>query len=341
MKRNHLRDRRGFTLIELLVVIAIIGVLIALLLPAIQAAREAARRSSCQANMRQIGLALNNHLDQTGRLPPGAGHDNPPFGGRQASLGTGYGFSWMVPILPYLDAQAQFDQLNFEVDHQGWVGNRTVSMPAVGTYTCPSSTLSPLCPGPPGVPRGASSYFAIAGSAIDFLGFVESRRSASGGAGCCNGGITSGGGVMFVNSQIRAKDIKDGLSNTMAVGEASEELVTSTGRRVDWRPSLHGYLMGTNQTTTNVATGFGERAFNTTSIRWAINQRVGWVNPNGDCSQGVCANTGHNIPLNSPHGGGVNSLFLDGTVRFLSDSTDLNILASVATRDDGVPVTQP
>ncbi|MGL5096998.1 MAG: DUF1559 domain-containing protein, partial [Planctomycetia bacterium] len=215
--------------------------------------------------------------------------------------------------------------------------------PAVATYTCPSSTLSPLCPAPPdgNAPRGASSYFAIAGSAIDFLGFVEARRTTPGGAGCCNGGITSGGGVMFIASQIRARDIKDGLSNTMAVGEASEELVTSTGRRVDWRPSLHGYLMGSPHTNSNSVLGYGDRAFNTTSIRWAINQRVGWVDPDGDCSQGVCANTGHNIPLNSPHGGGVNSLFLDGTVRFLSESMDLNLLAAVATRDDNVPVTQP
>ncbi len=83
----------GFTLVELLVVIAIIGILVALLLPAVQAAREAGRRTQCTNNLKQMGLALHNHHDSLRRFPPGG--DRSPVGG--------YGPSWMVHILPYIE----------------------------------------------------------------------------------------------------------------------------------------------------------------------------------------------------------------------------------------------
>src|SRR5882724_1366526 len=86
---SHVRRGSAFTLVELLVVIAIIGILVALLLPAIQAAREAARRSQCQNNLKQIGLAITNYESATKTLPPGA------F--------LGEGSAWSAFILPYLE----------------------------------------------------------------------------------------------------------------------------------------------------------------------------------------------------------------------------------------------
>ena len=104
------RNRRGFTLIELLVVIAIIAVLIALLLPAVQQAREAARRSQCQNNLRQIGLAFHNFQDTYGKLPTGArdGKKTDPLDSCCNSLEVP-GWSWMYHITPFLEQKNIFD----------------------------------------------------------------------------------------------------------------------------------------------------------------------------------------------------------------------------------------
>jgi prepilin-type N-terminal cleavage/methylation domain-containing protein len=97
----------GFTLVELLVVIAIIGILVALLLPAIQAAREAARRSQCQNNLKQIGLALLNYESTSKSLPPGC-H-------------LGEGSAWSAFILPYLEEGHAFEWLTIgETDAGNW-----------------------------------------------------------------------------------------------------------------------------------------------------------------------------------------------------------------------------
>jgi len=103
----------GFTLIELLVVIAIIAVLVALLLPAVQQAREAARRSSCKNNLKQIGLALHNHLDTHGSFPPGyvcydeAGNRF-QTGGWQHNQNE-FGFSWLPMLLPFMEDTARWE----------------------------------------------------------------------------------------------------------------------------------------------------------------------------------------------------------------------------------------
>jgi prepilin-type N-terminal cleavage/methylation domain-containing protein/prepilin-type processing-associated H-X9-DG protein len=124
------RLMRGFTLIELLVVIAIIAVLIALLLPAVQSAREAARRAQCTNNLKQMGLAIHNYLIQTNVFPPGAIAGN--WGGPE--------MSWRVFILPQVEQNPAYSNLNFSVNECGTGGrmNATIYYTAFPTFLCPS-----------------------------------------------------------------------------------------------------------------------------------------------------------------------------------------------------------
>jgi prepilin-type processing-associated H-X9-DG protein len=139
------------------------------------------------------------------------------------------------------------------------------------------------------------------------------------------------------------------MSNTMVVSEQSDKLTRSDGTVTDWGAGSQGMHFGCVRKEKltdlpNNSSSF-DRVFSLTSIRYQINQKKGWPltgGANGDCAgTGVCGNFGANIPLNSPHAGGVNVLFCDGSVRFLSNSTPLNVLASLAVRDDGIAVQLP
>ncbi len=356
-----LRSRSGFTLVELLVVIAIIGVLIALLLPAVQAAREAARRTECSNNLKQMALAVHNFHDTYGRLPPGGGNDNRPFGHsgmwtRDSIVSApdwiryGAGSSWFMYIMPFMEMGTVTHEWKFgtpEASSMYAPGNRAV--------VADLHTAMFICPSTP-CPRQADfqwpewnayrtwfklarvSYTAIGGAVNGLIpGYVERRNFAS------FYGITSVGGALTKNGQHSMGAVLDGTSNTLLIGEQSNWIRSVNGHENWSAQSVMGYTYGMfTGSDDNVGGAWwganDDRQGNIQTIRYAINftPTGGW--PIGDHASGV-SHLGQNIPLNSAHPGGINVAYVDGSIHFLSETTSMAVLAAIATRDDGMSIT--
>jgi prepilin-type N-terminal cleavage/methylation domain-containing protein/prepilin-type processing-associated H-X9-DG protein len=194
-----------------------------------------------------------------------------------------------------------------------------------------------------------ASYLAIAGAVnnIDGTGVFRERRVTDNTSWCSWAGFNSWGGVITNGFQrITVQGIADGSSNTMLISESSGILYQAqTGSPTgtpnnDWGATSGGFLSGGGGVV-NMNVWDEARGFNYTTIRYRINQTrgpngAGW-RPTRDDSppNGVGDPEASNVPLNSPHSGGVNALFGDGSVRFLRDSTNILTLALLATRDDG------
>ncbi len=181
----------GFTLIELLVVLAVIGVLIALLLPAVQAAREAARRTQCLANLRQVGIALQNYETSVGCFPPGGWEWRPPRNTTRRQL------AWSALILPQLDQATLHSALNLTTPFDS-SQNTTAAATVVSTYLCPTE------------PRSDSERWVNGRAVCDYGGLNGQRIT---------GPNTPPNGAMLYDRPLRAAQIRDGLSQTIVVGE--------------------------------------------------------------------------------------------------------------------------
>jgi prepilin-type N-terminal cleavage/methylation domain-containing protein/prepilin-type processing-associated H-X9-DG protein len=317
----HGQRRQGFTLIELLVVIAIIAILIALLVPAVQKVRESAARTQCLNNLKQVGLAMHNFHDPNKAFPQG---------GTQSPAG-GYGHSFWLLVLPYIEQDNLFRQLDLKGStnpHTGLVywgtneyNGNILSSKLVPNLICPGSSLPQyaLVGSTPGAGVQSAHYVGISGAVDHYTANNRDGESYE----HFGKGIVSQGGVLISHKRVKIGDITDGTSNTMLVAEQSEFCRTASGTTVDCRSDFgHSFSMGPG--------GAGEnRNWNLTTVRYAINN-LAWEN------RGVGeVYYGQNRPITSVHAAGANILFCDGSVRNIAVSTSLQTLYNLANRNDG------
>jgi len=194
---------RGFTLIELLVVIAIIAILIALLLPAVQQAREAARRTQCKNNLKQLGIALHNYHDTHGTFPPNGA--NRPREGAPRNRRNQAWLSWsgLAMLLPMVERANVYNQIDFSYEWNEraggvWGQNYAAARTRINAFVCPSD------------PGADSTYTSnMAPTSYGFSTGTASDWSVR----------TSNVGLATLWKGAKIRDITDGTSNTIAMGE--------------------------------------------------------------------------------------------------------------------------
>lgn len=304
--------KKGFTLVELLVVIAIIGVLVALLLPAVQTAREAARRSSCKNNMKNLGLAMHNYHDIVLQFPFG-------FDDRETL--------WSAMILPQIEQENLYNTLVFAESGDGnWGANGSPNETACGTlidtFRCPSMSVAEHIDNN-GIPtRVPISYRAVAGgNAVS----DDESTVPSGHPKIALEHQSGLNGMFYGCSETKMRDLTDGASNTYMIGESrTEPTFSKDGQGMDfWQfgaPQTGGWdCREGDKGGTEYSEGLG-------SAYGPINARI-----SAPSTPGVIME----LTFGSWHPGGANFTLGDASVRFISETIDINTHRALGSRNGG------
>ncbi|QDT65426.1 DUF1559 domain-containing protein [Calycomorphotria hydatis] len=325
MKRLTSNHKLGFTLVELLVVIAIIAILIALLLPAVQQAREAARRSQCQNNLKQIGLALHNYYDLHRRLPLASNYldKDDPWGSNRTSA--------FARILPMMEQAQLYQDINWEVNHASGTNN-TVRDTALPAYRCPSD---PGGLADTGQTYGPTSYVLCFGNTYNEAGNGGNPDPAdcieASGYWCAivNNDNTQEA-IFSSNSHTRFRDITDGLSNTMAISECLVgSLVLGNGSEFP-SADLSSCITSASGVPENYRRGMSWFRGIFISTSFTTTRTPNPVAP--DC---IRWDSGGNAAARSQHIGGVQALIADGSVHFITENINLGVWRNLGARADG------
>ena len=363
-QRVFIMIRRGFTLVELLVVIAIIGILIAMLLPAVQAARESARMVQCSNSIRQLGLALLNYESARKQFPYssywkryGTTNVTLDLSNINQSNNAQLGENWVIKILPQIENKTLLATMDLNHPISGKTAGTMFSQPAAGNIAARAVPLTiMLCPSDPynGKPfiGSASTQTNQMGdnwargnyAANASMGYMTPTNGVSGGTGTTQtlGGVgispnkpESGGwgdrlrrGVMGANAAIGLKDVRDGTSKTMLLGEIRAGLI-SQDTRGTWAMSgacpsalwCHGYFSDDNGPNDIETNGDDERACS--DVESTVGGYIQLIKLGMSCWDGNGAD--FQQTARSMHRGGVNVCLCDGSVRFITDFIDKGV----------------
>ena len=348
-------NRSGFTLVELLVVIAIIGILIGMLLPAVQMVRAAARRTSCANNIRQVALAFHNYESAFGEFP--VNQIGPGVGSTSEGFGPGY-YSWMVPLLPYVEQNNVYDLFDLTVNNGDGddykVSDTHPNAAAVSTlisvFLCPSDEpnrnnsviLGSANPAP-------SNYVGNAGWPSYATGYAGERIAP----GAHNGVIPlvhpSDNVLWHGSSEVGFQTIVDGSSNTALISERliqpgnSADAINNGDDRLrslhilerfetlpeirEQMSSTHAHVFQSAHLGRSWSSGSPLVAPTYMHVQ-RPNQLMGHYNTSIDEGDFV-------ITPSSQHPGGVNLAMVDASVHFVANTVSEEVWWAVGGRDDG------
>lgn len=299
---THPRRRRAFTLIELLVVIAIIAILIALLLPAVQQAREAARRTQCKNNLKQIGLAVHNYNDVYTCLP-----------NANCGISISSGGSLFVSILPFIDQSNAYNLFDFNQSNSATY-NVNVTSQKLPFYLCPTSPMRRAVPSCSDDMGRAPGHYAVCGGTEDYNIYWNYYGDP---VPEQNGAIVYTGSTV---GKVRFRDISDGTSNTLLIGETAY--------------NLPDYKFTSSSSSCNGQSRYGYTYWANPYPGSAVCFTSATFNPH-DIADDSVFDSDWRKSFRSDHVGGVQFAFVDGSVHFISENIDASLLDALATRNGG------